>query len=165
MILRWLSTGCRKALTKRKAVTLSQRICQTNMYRYGRILEELRSEDPGRLQRATALLSWIALADRPLKTYEVLDGVVFCKDPYQLKESTKLTPRVLDRCKPLIEIDAFGNVSFVHFTVKEYTMFPLSHSLYQLADFRLDIFWINRVDPFYHISRHYMMLPWAVSHT
>jgi hypothetical protein len=145
-------------------VKTSQTSFQANVYRYGRIIEELRQDDPDRLKRATALLSWIACADRPLKTYEVLDGVVLCKDPYQLKESTKLTSQVLNRCKPLIEIDASGNVSFVHFTVKEYDLFPIFHALHWLADFRLDIFSINRVDLSCSVSRHYMMFQWAVSH-
>ena len=72
------------------------------------------------------MLSWIASANRPLKTYEVVDGIVLCKDPHLLNESTKLTSQELDRCRPLIEVNDFGKVSFVHFTVKEYNLCPTS---------------------------------------
>lgn len=146
------------------AIRTLQPSCCANAYRYERLLEDLASDDPqGSLRRATALFSLIALADRPLKTYEAVDGIVLCEHPYQLNESTKLTPRELDRCKPLIEIDTSGNVSFVHFTVKEYNSKAILNALNWLADFGLDIFWISPADRFCDMSRHYAMLQWPVS--
>ena len=65
------------------------------------------------------MLAFVAFAQWPLKTFELLDAVAFCTPPYQLKESTKLMEQELERCKPLIEIDDRGRIFFVHFTVKK----------------------------------------------
>ena len=100
-------------------MTALQMSIRVNFCRYGRILKILGGNNPRGQKRAAALLSWIALADRPLKTYEVLDGIVLCKEPFILNQSTKLASEELARYKPLIEIDASGNVSFVHFSVKQ----------------------------------------------
>jgi hypothetical protein len=65
------------------------------------------------------MLSFIAFARWPLKTFEILDGVTLCTPPYRLDESTKLMEQELERCKPLIEVDDRGKVFFVHFTIKK----------------------------------------------
>lgn len=146
------------------AIRTLQLSCCANACRYDRILEGLAKDDPqGSLGRITALFSLIALADRPLKTYEAVDGIVLCKHPYKLDEFTKLTSGELDRCKPLIEIDTAHNVSFVHFTVKEYNSSPIVNAPNWLANFGSDILCFSAADRFYAMSKPFAMLQWSVS--
>ncbi|KAK5121671.1 hypothetical protein LTR85_004843 [Meristemomyces frigidus] len=108
---------------------------------YGRLLQHIRADSPrGNLQKARAIFSWIACAARPLKVYELLDALAFCTHPYVLSDHTKLAAQQLDRCKPLIEVDRYGCVCFVHASVKEYLkdlssgpLLALEPALYQTA--------------------------------
>jgi hypothetical protein len=59
-------------------------------------------------------------ARRPLRTIELQDAIVFATGHEALTDRTKLPATVLDLCKPLIQTNAEGYLSFVHFTVKEY---------------------------------------------
>lgn len=90
------------------------------MTSYGRILQHISKDGgPGNAQKLMRILSWVALAQRPLRTHELLDAIAFSQEPYKLDLGSKLDSRVLDRCKPLIDVDSRGTVSFVHASAKE----------------------------------------------
>jgi hypothetical protein len=84
------------------------------MIRYGMLLKRLQG-DP----KARELLAWVALASRPLKVHELLDGVCLARAPFILDRTTKLFQAEIHRCEPLLEIDVNGNVDFVHLSAKE----------------------------------------------
>lgn len=66
-----------------------------------------------------SVIAWVALSARPLRVHELLAGVAHGTFPHTLNERTRLPASVLELAKPLIEIDHCGQVSFVHFTLKE----------------------------------------------
>lgn len=68
---------------------------------------------------AIRILEWMACSYRPLKTKEILDGIVFRSGSTALNERTKLHIKVLDLCRPLIEDGPSSIVDFVHFSAKE----------------------------------------------
>lgn len=87
---------------------------------YGRILQRIKEDlSDADSKKASRLLSWIIFAERPLKLHELLDGIAFCTSPNILDNTTKLTKRVLDLCKPIVEITREGVVSLVHFSAKQ----------------------------------------------
>ncbi|KAH0560092.1 hypothetical protein GP486_003385 [Trichoglossum hirsutum] len=73
-------------------------------------------------EKASRILEWIALAKRPMKKIELLDGVTLHRGNSQLNEKTRLWERVIDVCKPLVEDGPNGTVVFIHFTVQEYLL-------------------------------------------
>jgi hypothetical protein len=89
------------------------------MFSYQAILDRLR-DCPSEIQveNSHRILGLLTHALRPLKYYEVCDGIVFYKERGILNEVTKLGKGVLDMCKPLIEIRQHGYVSLVHFTAR-----------------------------------------------
>lgn len=95
---------------------------KTNYLRYGRILDRIMDQDHSQHARSLAIriLEWIACAYRPLKTFEVLDGIVFRAGCTELNNRTKMRKSVLDFCRPLIEEGPSNTVDFVHFSAKEY---------------------------------------------
>lgn len=95
---------------------------KTNYLRYGRILDRIMDQDHSQHARSLAIriLEWIACACRPLKTFEVLDGIVFRAGCTELNNRTKMRKSVLDFCRPLIEEGPSSTVDFVHFSAKEY---------------------------------------------
>ena len=88
--------------------------------RYDRILnrisQQLNAQDCGKVSR---ILEWIALAKRPLKKIELMDGVTLHRDNSQLNEKTRLWEQVTDLCKPFVEDGPNGTIVFIHFTVWE----------------------------------------------
>jgi hypothetical protein len=56
---------------------------------------------------------------RPLRVIELQDAIVFASGAVSLSERSKLPPSIVDLCKPLIQADENGQISFVHFTVQE----------------------------------------------
>jgi hypothetical protein len=89
-------------------------------HRYGLLLQRLKDDVPrGTLARARDVLAWVAFSKRPMKPLELLDGVTFTRPPYELSSSTKLFKTEIERCGPILEHDALGNVGFVHFSAKE----------------------------------------------
>jgi hypothetical protein len=65
----------------------------------------------------------MACSYRPLKIYEILDGVSFyLGNPgcTILDGTTKLPREVIDLCKPLVEEGPYSTIDFVHFSAKEY---------------------------------------------
>jgi hypothetical protein len=70
-------------------------------------------------EKATRILEWIALARRPLKKFELLDGVTLhCGNSY-LNEKTRLWEQVIDLCKPFVKDGLNETIVFIHFTVRE----------------------------------------------
>jgi hypothetical protein len=92
-----------------------------NQYsRYDRILNNISQKmDVQDCEKVTRILEWIALAKRPLKKYELLDGVTLYHGNSHLNEQTRLWERVIDLCKPLVEETPSGTIVFIHFTVQE----------------------------------------------
>jgi len=78
-------------------------------------------QSPATATKARSIIAWVALTARPLRVQELLAGLAHGSAPHELNERTRLPASVLDLAKPLIEIDHNDQVSFVHFTVKEYT--------------------------------------------
>jgi hypothetical protein len=61
----------------------------------------------------------MTFAKRPLKRYELLDGISLHSGNNMLSDETRLWDQAIDICKPLIENGPNGSVVFVHFTVQE----------------------------------------------
>jgi hypothetical protein len=94
--------------------------------RYGRILQRIRNDiPPSSFHKVTTALSWVAFADRPLKTYELLDGIALSTWPHRIDASTWLPQQALERYKPLIEFEMDGVVTFIHSSVREYALINL----------------------------------------
>ena len=87
---------------------------------YDRALNHIRQQmDAQDREKATRILGWIALAERPLKKFELLDGVTLHRGNSQLNEKTRLWEQVIDLCKPFVEDGPRGTIVFIHFTVRE----------------------------------------------
>ncbi|TVY65596.1 Vegetative incompatibility protein HET-E-1 [Lachnellula suecica] len=91
---------------------------------YGRILDRIVDASNPSSARSIAIriLEWMACSYRPLKTYEILDGIVFRPGSTILNERTKMHDEVLDLCRPLIEDGPSNTLDFVHFSAKEYIL-------------------------------------------
>jgi hypothetical protein len=90
------------------------------MYRYGRILHRVLNELTVRESAwALRILEWLACSFRPLKIYEIQDGITFNLDNTVLSDVTKLNSDFVDLCKPLIETGPGSTVDFVHYSAKE----------------------------------------------
>ncbi|KAI9727859.1 MAG: hypothetical protein M1834_007905 [Cirrosporium novae-zelandiae] len=90
---------------------------------YDRMIMRIEAKSRGDVklrERALRSLWWLAFRFRPLKEFEIQDGVVFDNDNIFLNLDTKLKEGSLDLCKPLIERRRGGLVDFFHFSVKEY---------------------------------------------
>lgn len=92
----------------------------TNIYRYGRILDRGIYELSERESTwALRILEWLACSFRPLKLYEIQDGITFHINNNTLSDETKLKPGFVDICKPLIEEAPGNTIEFVHYSAKE----------------------------------------------
>ncbi|KAH6692826.1 hypothetical protein BKA61DRAFT_714437, partial [Leptodontidium sp. MPI-SDFR-AT-0119] len=91
---------------------------------YGRILDRIMDETHSDYPRSLAIriLEWIACSYRPLKIFELLDGIVFKVGCTQLNSRTKMRKSILDSCRPLIEEGHSNTIDFVHFSAKEYVL-------------------------------------------
>ena len=69
--------------------------------------------------RAERILGWLAFAYRPLKAWEICDGLVL-NEGSDLNDESKLGAGILNICKPLIEEREGGVVALVHFSAREY---------------------------------------------
>ncbi|KIW69456.1 hypothetical protein PV04_05333 [Phialophora macrospora] len=88
---------------------------------YDRIVEKILSiEDRRTRQKLTRLLEWMTYAQRRLSVDEILSALAL--DPSEVGDQlpTPLAPRVLDFCKPLIDLSTTAPVDFVHFSAREY---------------------------------------------
>ncbi|KAI9791132.1 MAG: hypothetical protein M1816_004363 [Peltula sp. TS41687] len=94
---------------------------------YGRILANIKGQLNAKdFEKALRILGWMAFAKRPLKDFELQDGIALHIQNRKLDHDTKLWGNVFDVCKPLIEEDRLHQtVVFVHFSVKEYGLFPM----------------------------------------
>jgi len=61
----------------------------------------------------------MACSFRPLKAFEIQDGLVFEAADSVLNDDTKPVRNLLDLCKPIIEESIGDTVEFVHFSAKE----------------------------------------------
>jgi hypothetical protein len=68
---------------------------------------------------AIRILQWMACYYRPLRIYEVLDGISLRPGCTMLNHKTRMRREVLDLCRPLIEDGLFDTLDFVHFSAKE----------------------------------------------
>jgi hypothetical protein len=101
--------------------------------RYENILTRIRSYgDEHQRLRAERILGWLAFACRPLKAWEICDGLVF-HEGENLNDETKLGAGVLDICKPLIEERESETIALVHFSAREYV--PKCMCTFTGADF------------------------------
>jgi hypothetical protein len=92
----------------------------SSISRYGRILDRIKAHaDTNQQDKALKILEWLVFAFRPLKYYEVTDGIVFKIGSDVIDESTKLRKGILDVCRPLIEERTDNIVDLVHFSAKE----------------------------------------------
>jgi hypothetical protein len=82
-------------------------------------LDRIADQNSHQRAKAMKILEWIACSYRPLKTYEVQDGIFFEPGRTDLNENTKLSISVLDLCRPLVEEGPRHIVNFVHFSAKE----------------------------------------------
>lgn len=65
------------------------------------------------------ILEWLACSCRLMKIHEVCDGIVFDAENLVLEEDTKVSPAVLEICKPLIEEGPNKTIDFVHGSARE----------------------------------------------
>lgn len=87
---------------------------------YRRILDRIKCEySEYSSQKAITILQWMACSFRPLKAFEIRDGLVFAAPDSSLNEETKPNKNLLDLCKPIIEEGVGNTVCFVHFSAKE----------------------------------------------
>ncbi|EXJ84684.1 hypothetical protein A1O3_05354 [Capronia epimyces CBS 606.96] len=101
---------------------------------YGRVLRRVTEEmNPKDYAKAIRILEWLACSCRLMKMCEVQDGIVFDADNLVLDDETKLSPDVLDICKPLIEEGPNKTIDFVHYSAKEYILDRVSGPLLQEA--------------------------------
>ncbi|KIW95094.1 uncharacterized protein Z519_03678 [Cladophialophora bantiana CBS 173.52] len=81
--------------------------------------------------KVICILEWLACSCRLMKMREVQDGIVFHVDNMVLDDETKLSPAVLDLCKPLIEEGPNKTIDFVHYSAKEFILDEVSGPLLQ----------------------------------
>jgi hypothetical protein len=70
-------------------------------------------------EKIARMLEWITHANRPLKLYEILNAIgVDPTDSCDCEPKT-VNSRILEFCKPLVEISRAGTVQFIHFSATE----------------------------------------------
>ncbi|PQE21380.1 hypothetical protein CJF30_00008252 [Rutstroemia sp. NJR-2017a BBW] len=101
---------------------------------YGRILQRINESNESSRRTSVRFLKWMACSYRKLKSFELQDGLAFHTGNTVLDDTTKLSIRVLDQCKPLIEQGPSGTLNFVHFSAKDLSLIsPL------MTDFEAEI--------------------------
>ena len=102
----------------------------------------------------------MACSFRPLKAWELQDGIVFRPGTDNvLNDTTKLQRSILEVCKPIIEEGPGNTVDFVHFSAKEYVFIPLG---FDNILTRQGIYCTLIVDHFYGKHKLTTMLPFLV---
>ncbi|RYO63735.1 hypothetical protein AA0116_g4050 [Alternaria tenuissima] len=87
---------------------------------YSRIVHRIMLYPTQSRERTINILKWMLCSKRPLRVIELQDAIVFASGAVSLSERSKLPPNIVDLCKPLIQTDDNGQISFFHFTVQEY---------------------------------------------
>lgn len=104
---------------------LNVSIQTANESSYRRVLDRIESDySDYSSEKAILILQWMACSFRPLKTFEISDGLVFATPDSLLNDETKPNKSLLDLCKPIIEEGVGNIVDFVHFSAKEYDDLP-----------------------------------------
>lgn len=90
---------------------------------------QLREDHVAHMQRcevpnqrtAVRILQWAAVAQRPLKRYELESGVVLDARVSRITEATRARGDIISLCHPVLDIvdGPSGAVSFIHFTALE----------------------------------------------
>ncbi|KAG4441376.1 hypothetical protein IFR05_003133 [Cadophora sp. M221] len=107
---------------------------------YRRILDRVQSEYSAySSKKAILILQWMACSFRPLKTFEIQDGLVFAAPDCLLNDETKPNKSLLDLCKPIIEEGIGNTVDFVHFSAKEYILHQTSGPFLKECDAHLSV--------------------------
>ena len=70
-------------------------------------------------QNAMSILQWMACSFRPLKAFEIQDGLVFQAADSVLSNETKASRNLLELCKTIGEKGLGTTVEFVPFSAKE----------------------------------------------
>lgn len=88
--------------------------------RYDRILDRIRYRLSNFERRqALQVLSWICCSLRPLRVYEVQDGIAFRPGHAKPDLESRICRSIFELCGPLIEELPDGTVDTVHFSAKE----------------------------------------------
>ncbi|KAH9427154.1 hypothetical protein MCOR02_012447 [Pyricularia oryzae] len=105
---------------------------------YERILLRIIGTGTANQQDASKkLLSWIAVARRPLEWYEIQASYSINLDDETINtEEGRLRGTAKDHCASFVDVRADQTVSFVHGTVKRFLM---SHSAFDPARIELDL--------------------------
>ncbi len=107
------SLGCKTDPSRRET-------CTDEQLSYKNILDRLCSrQDEVQRCRARYILGWLTFAYRPLKTWELCDGLALYENNGPISAESKLSYGVLDLCKPLIEERESSTMSLVHFSARE----------------------------------------------
>jgi hypothetical protein len=95
-------------------------VTQLTFSSYERILNRIMDDDrpPSARSMAMRILEQMSCSYRPLKKYEILDGISL-RPGYTILSKTKIHKDALDLCRPLIEDGPSNTIEFVHFSVKE----------------------------------------------
>ncbi|MCJ1405748.1 hypothetical protein MMC11_008978 [Xylographa trunciseda] len=104
---------------------------------YRRILSHIESLGPVVKQRALRVLFWVCVAYRPVKIYEVADGIVLKPEQRVLDKRTRISDLdrdVLEICAPIVARSSGGYVGMVHFSAKEYLLHRQSGPFIKIAE-------------------------------
>ena len=87
---------------------------------YNRIIvKRMRIPNPSTREKIVKLLEWIAFTRRPLRVQEALAAVGIDPKQFEQGDCGGFGARILELCKPMIEVSKTGVVDFVHFSAKE----------------------------------------------
>ena len=90
----------------------------TDIYRYGRILQRIGKSHSAEQLDARKILSWIACAKVPLQRREISEALMVREGDTDIVYERKTLQDFRRLCGPIIELDG-DTVRFVHFTAKE----------------------------------------------
>ncbi|MCJ1426374.1 hypothetical protein MMC29_004277 [Sticta canariensis] len=90
---------------------------------YDRILDRIKSQmSTSQRDQTLRLLHWISCAYRPLKLYELEDGVAFHCDQCIPGPRDRIQRSIVSLCGPLVEELPGGIIETVHFSAKEFIL-------------------------------------------
>jgi hypothetical protein len=76
--------------------------------------------------RASRIFQWLACSQRPLKKFEVQYAVTVHPDNTRIDENTRVSEHVFELCKPLVEDGPNDVIRFVHVSVKQLSIPPMT---------------------------------------
>lgn len=87
--------------------------------------------------RACRIFQWLICSQRPLKKFELRDAVTLHSENTINDDDTRVSERVFELCKPLVESGPNDIIRFVHVSVKELSN---SSSPVELSNTKTQIF-------------------------